>query len=67
MCADGKVRMGRIPGKMKKRMWIRTGDLVIVKPWAFQNDKSDIIWRYTKTQAVSLSKKKMLPQTIDIF
>src|SRR5437773_848513 len=25
MCADGKSRLGRIPGKLKKRMWIREG------------------------------------------
>lgn len=67
MCADGKSRMARIPGKMKKRMWIRAGDLVIVKPWSFQDDKSDIVWRYTKTQASYLSRKKMLPSEIDIF
>lgn len=67
MCADGKSRMGRIPGKLKKRMWIRVGDLVIVRPWKFQDDKSDIVWRYTKTQANYLSRRRMLPDTINIF
>jgi translation initiation factor 1A len=61
MCADGKSRMGRIPGKIKKRMWIREGDLLIVTPWEFQDDKADIIYRYTKTQASSLKRKKLLP------
>lgn len=67
MCADGKARIGRIPGKIKKRMWIREGDLVIVKPWEFQDEKADIIYRYTKTQANYLSKKKMIPKPLDIF
>ena len=67
LCADGKARMARIPGKMKKRMWIRTGDLVIIKPWEFQEDKADVIWRYTKTQAISLSKKRLLPEVINVF
>jgi len=67
MCADGKSRMARIPGKMKKRMWIREGDLVIIKPWKFQDDKSDVVWRYTKTQASYLSRRKSLPKEIDIF
>lgn len=67
MCADGKSRMGRIPGKIKKRMWIREGDLLILKPWEFQDDKADILYRYTKTQSSYLSRKKMLPQAIDIF
>ena len=64
---DGKARMGRIPGKLRKRMWIRQGDLLIIKPWEFQPDKADIIWRYTKTQAISLSKKKLLPEVINVF
>lgn len=67
MCADGKSRMGRIPGKIKKRMWIREGDLVIVKPWEFQDDKADVVWRYTKTEANYLSRKGMLPKQIDVF
>jgi len=67
MCADGKTRMGRIPGKIKKRMWIREGDLVIVQPWEFQDEKANIIYRYTKTQAMYLSRKKMIPKSIDVF
>jgi translation initiation factor 1A len=68
MCVDGKSRMGRIPGKIKKRMWIREGDLLIVKPWDFQDDKADIIYRYTKTQASSLKRKQLLPSAYkDIF
>lgn len=67
MCADGKSRMGRIPGKLKKRMWIREGDLLIVKPWEFQDDKADIKYRYTKTQSSYLSRNKMIPAALDIF
>jgi len=67
VCADGKSRMGRIPVKIRKRMWIREGDLVIVKPWEFQDDKADIMYRYTKTQASYLSRRKMLPKSLDVF
>ncbi len=67
MCEDGVTRNCRIPGKMKKRMWIREGDLVIVKPWEFQDEKGDIIYRYTKTQAAYLSRNHMLPEIIDVF
>lgn len=67
VCADGKSRMGRIPGKMKKRQWIRPGDLVVVKPWDFQDEKCDVLLRYTRTQAVNLAKRKLLPDAINIF
>ena len=51
-CQDGKERLCRIRGKMKRRMWIRLGDTVLVSPWDFQSDKrGDIIWRYKRNQA----------------
>jgi len=49
-CGDGVTRMGRIKGKIKKRVWIREGDILIVIPWSFQDDKCDIIYRYTNPQ-----------------
>jgi len=45
-CTDDKIRTCRIRGKIKRRMWIRDNDLVLVAPWDFQSDKADIIWRY---------------------
>ncbi len=67
MCEDGMSRLARIPGKMKRRMWIREGDLVIVKPWDFQAEKADVVWRYTKTQAEYLSRRDVIPKQIDVF
>ncbi len=65
MCADGKARMGRISGKIRKRMWIREGDLVIVTPWEFQDDKCEISHRYTKTEASILARKRVLPKAFE--
>ncbi len=48
---DGKTRLCRIRGKMKKRVWIREGDIVLVAPWDFQDDRGDIVWRYSRGQA----------------
>ncbi len=67
MCEDGKKRLARIPGRMKRRMWIREGDLVILNPWDFQDEKADIVWRYTKTQAQHLSRRGHVPESIDVF
>jgi len=50
-CQDGHERLCRIRGKMKRRVWIREGDVVLVSPWDFQSDtRGDIIWRYTRGQ-----------------
>ena len=66
MCEDGKSRMARIPGKMKRRMWIKPGDLMIVKPWDFQDDKADVVYRYVRTQSVNLSRRKKIPELLDV-
>jgi translation initiation factor 1A len=50
-CQDGKERLCRVRGKLKRRVWIREGDIVLVSPWDFQADKrGDIFWRYRKNQ-----------------
>ncbi|MDD3247846.1 MAG: translation initiation factor eIF-1A [Methanosarcina sp.] len=56
-CIDGVIRMGRIPGSMKKKTWIREGDVVIVVPWEFQNEKAEVIWKYTRPQVDWLERK----------
>ncbi len=65
MCEDGKSRMARIPGKMKRRMWIKPGDLIIIKPWDFQDDKADVKYRYIKVQSANLSKRGLIPELLD--
>jgi translation initiation factor 1A len=67
MCEDNVSRMGRITGKMKKKMWIREGDLLIVRPWGFQEGKADILFRYSRTQSQYLSRKNLLPATVNLF
>ncbi|RJS85501.1 translation initiation factor eIF-1A [Candidatus Bathyarchaeota archaeon] len=60
-CQDGKERICRIRGKMKRRVWIRVDDVVLVSPWEFQYDtRGDIFWRYTRSQAELLRKKGLL-------
>jgi translation initiation factor 1A len=54
---NGVVYMGVIRGKIKKRIWCRLGDLVVIVPWAFESApkegkkaKAHIVHRYTRTQ-----------------
>lgn len=67
ICADGKSRLARIPGRMKRRQRVRAGDLIIIKPWDIQNEKADVVFRYRRTQSVILSRRKLLPEEIDVF
>lgn len=57
-CEDGNKRICRIPGKMKKKIWVRIGDLILIRPWVVQsNERGDVIWMYTKAQANWLKTK----------
>lgn len=60
-CVDGHTRLCRIPGKMRKRIWIKEGDIVVVAPWDWQFEtRGDVTWRYTKAQARWLEEKGLL-------
>ncbi|MCS7123703.1 MAG: translation initiation factor IF-1A [Candidatus Aenigmarchaeota archaeon] len=50
-CDDGKVRICRLIGKLRKRVWISRNDFVLVRKWKIGGDKKgDIIHRYTPTE-----------------
>ena len=59
-CLDGKVRICRIPGRLKRKLWIREGDVLLVEPWEFDNDKGDIIFKYQPNHVDWLKKKGFL-------
>ena len=61
-CEDGVTRIGRIKGKIRKRLWIREGDLLIIVPWSFQDEKCDIIYRYVRAQVDWLKRRNLLNQ-----
>ena len=60
-CQDDHTRTARIRGKMKRRIWIREGDVVLVSPWDFQGDeRGEIFHRYTANQIQRLRKEEAL-------
>ena len=71
-CEDGKHRMGRIRGKIKKRVWVRRGDLIIVNPWEWETPienklgKCEISWRYTRAEISWLERNNKIPKILDI-
>ena len=59
-CFDGVTRLCRIRGKMKRRAWIRLGDIVCVSPWDFQPERGDITYRYRRNQTEWLRRNGYL-------
>lgn len=49
-CFDGKSRNCRVPGRLRKKLWLREGDFVLVEPWEFDNEKGDIIYKYRQNE-----------------
>ncbi len=61
-CSDGITRRGRIRGNLKRRIWIRDNDIVIIAPWDFKADeRGDIVWRFTLPQRDWLKQNKHIP------
>ena len=62
-CLDGKTRVCRIPGRLKRKLWVRPGDIIIVEPWEFGgNEKGDVLFKYSPTQVQYLKRKGLLKQ-----
>ncbi len=61
-CFDGISRICRIPGRLKRRLWIRENDTILVEPWELDNDKGDIIFKYRPNQIAILRKKGLIKE-----
>ncbi|MBT3866043.1 translation initiation factor eIF-1A [Candidatus Woesearchaeota archaeon] len=62
-CLDGKTRLCRVPGRMKRRLWVREGDVVIVEPWELGGDeRGDLVYKYRPNQVQWLKKRGILKQ-----
>lgn len=57
---DGKIRNCRVPGRFKRRFWLRPGDIVLITPWPDDDSKGDIIYQYSKNAIFQLKKKGIL-------
>merc|ERR1711998_191638 len=66
ICIDNKERMCHIRGKMRKKVnktnKIETDDIVLLGLRAYQDDKADVIMKYTKAEADLLKSYKQLPE-----
>lgn len=66
ICTDGKVRICKVPGHLKRHLWVRPNNIVLVEPWEIEGDrKGNIIYRYNENQANWLRKKGYLKNLIE--
>ncbi|KAL2128871.1 hypothetical protein VTI74DRAFT_8558 [Chaetomium olivicolor] len=66
MCFDGVKRLGLIRGKLRKKIWINNGDIILVSLREYQDEKGDVILKYSADEARSLKAYGELPDTAKI-
>jgi translation initiation factor 1A len=67
LCADGKLRTGRIRGSMRKyggKVIIEPRDLIIVAYRDFDEENVDVIHKYTHEEVQKVMKWYEIPQCI---
>jgi len=68
LCEDGKTRMVRIGGKLKRRMWTRVNDLILIQPWPIQSDrKADLVYRYLPNERNWILRRDIIPEELKIW
>ena len=59
LCLDGRERICRIPGRLRRALWVRENDVVIIKPWDLGgNEKGDVIYKYRGKAEVEFLRRK---------
>lgn len=60
-CFDGQTRIGKVRGKMNKRVWIELGNLILIGLRDYQDDKGDIFHKFTDEESRRLKNLGELP------
>ena len=62
MCFDGVRRLCHIRGKLRKKVWINTSDIILIGLRDYQDNKADVILKYNPDEARSLKAYGELPE-----
>ena len=65
-CMDGVKRMAHIRRKLRNRVWINAGDIILVSLREFGDDKADVIHKYYPEEAYELQELGEIPENITI-
>jgi translation initiation factor 1A len=65
-CFDGARRLAHIRGKLRKKVWINQGDIILLSLRDYQDEKGDVIMKYSADEARSLKAYGELPENAKI-
>ena len=57
-CSDGIDRIARIRKKMFKKVWVKTGDIILISLREYEKDKCDIIDLYNEKEVEKLKTEQ---------
>ena len=66
LCFDGTKRLAHIRGKLRKKVWINNGDIILLSLREYQDLKGDVILKYSADEARSLKAYGELPESAKI-
>jgi initiation factor 1A len=66
LCFDGEKRLAHIRGKLRKKVWINQGDIILLSLRDYQDEKGDVILKYSADEARSLKAYGELPESAKI-
>ncbi|PQE07155.1 eukaryotic translation initiation factor 1A protein [Rutstroemia sp. NJR-2017a BVV2] len=66
LCFDGSKRLAHIRGKLRKKVWINQGDIILLSLRDYQDEKGDVILKYSSDEARALKAYRELPDTAKI-
>ncbi|CDR47425.1 CYFA0S32e00188g1_1 [Cyberlindnera fabianii] len=65
-CFDGIKRLAHIRGKLRKKVWMGQGDIILVSLRDFQDDLCDVVHKYNADEARALKSQGELPESAKI-
>lgn len=66
LCFDGEKRLAHIRGKLRKKVWINQGDIILLSLRDYQDEKGDVLLKYSADEARSLKAYGELPESAKI-
>jgi len=66
MCFDGIKRLCHIRGKLRKKVWINQGDIILVGLRDYQDAKADVILKYNADEARNLKTYGEIPDSVKV-
>jgi len=65
-CFDSKIRLATIRGNMRKKVWVKVGDLILVSLREYEDSKCAIIYLYKPKEVNKLKAEKEIPENIKV-